>query len=262
MTGGVTGGGTGDVTRDAFLGGRLRLLQPRHGYRAGIEPVFLAAAVDAAAGESVLELGCGAGTAILCLGTRVPGLALTGVERDPAMAALARRNADDNGIAARIVEADALDLPMPVRGEIFDHVIANPPWWRTGTGRAATDTGRDAGRRSGDDVGLWVAAARRRIRPGGRLALILPVAAVPDAIRATGDVGSLVLTPFAPREGRAPTVAILTGRKGGRGAFALRPVVTVHAGDRHEKDGDDHAPAVRAVLRHGRSWAEAILNGS
>ena len=52
---------------DAFLGGRLRIWQPRAGYRAGIDPVMLAAAVPARPRQSVLELGCGAGTASLCL---------------------------------------------------------------------------------------------------------------------------------------------------------------------------------------------------
>ena len=79
-----------DLTHDAFLGGRLRLWQPRQGYRAGMDAVLLSASVPANKGERVLELGCGVGTAILCLGTRVEGVDLTGVERDAAFAALAR----------------------------------------------------------------------------------------------------------------------------------------------------------------------------
>ena len=57
-----------ETTDNAFLGGRVQLLQPRRGYRAGVDPVLLAAAVAARPGEAVLELGCGVGTALLCLG--------------------------------------------------------------------------------------------------------------------------------------------------------------------------------------------------
>ena len=32
------------LSRDGFLGGRLEVLQPRRGYRAGADPVLLAAA--------------------------------------------------------------------------------------------------------------------------------------------------------------------------------------------------------------------------
>ena len=63
-----------ELTRDAFLGGRLHLWQPVNGYRAGVDPVLLAASVNARAGQAVLELGCGGGTAMLCLGKRVSGL--------------------------------------------------------------------------------------------------------------------------------------------------------------------------------------------
>ena len=54
-----------DLTQNAFLGGLVRLWQPRRGYRAGADPVLLAAAVPARGGQSVLDLGCGAGAAVL-----------------------------------------------------------------------------------------------------------------------------------------------------------------------------------------------------
>ena len=62
------------VSVDGFLGGQLRLAQPKIGYRAGVDPVLLAAACPAQRGQEVLELGCGVGVASLCLGRRVPGL--------------------------------------------------------------------------------------------------------------------------------------------------------------------------------------------
>jgi tRNA1(Val) A37 N6-methylase TrmN6 len=84
------------VTVDGFLGGRLRLAQPETGYRAGIDPVLLAAACPAQTGQEVLELGCGVGVASLCLGWRVPGLALSGVEIMGDYAQIARENAARN----------------------------------------------------------------------------------------------------------------------------------------------------------------------
>ena len=53
-----------DLTEDAFLDGRVRLLQPRKGYRAATDPVLLAAAVAAKPGDKVLDIGCGAGAAL------------------------------------------------------------------------------------------------------------------------------------------------------------------------------------------------------
>ena len=116
-----------ELTTDAFLGGRLAIRQPKAGYRAGIDPVRLAAAVPARSGETVLELGCGAGVAALCLGRRVPGLALAGIERQGDYAVLARENAAANGIAFEVVEGDLARMPASLRARSFDHVIANPP---------------------------------------------------------------------------------------------------------------------------------------
>ena len=68
------------LTEDGFLGGRLRILQPEKGVRAGIDSVFLAAAVPAHTGDSVFEAGIGPGVAALCLLARSPGVEVTGVE--------------------------------------------------------------------------------------------------------------------------------------------------------------------------------------
>ena len=118
-----------ELTCDAFLDGRLRLWQPRRGYRAATDPVLLAAFVPARPGERVLELGCGAGTAALCLAARVAGLELHGLELQPAYAELARRNAAENGLRARRCTRATCAARRPRCGAlVFDHVLANPPF--------------------------------------------------------------------------------------------------------------------------------------
>ena len=136
----------GDLSHDAFLGGRLHLWQPKAGYRAGVDPVLLAASVPAKAGQSVLDLGCGVGTAALCLGARVPGLGLVGVERQADYAALAARNGLETFCADLTDMPDALKAAFLImfwqtrrfltaaqgpqqqtRGERLD-VGRRPPW--------------------------------------------------------------------------------------------------------------------------------------
>lgn len=158
------------LREDGFLGGRLRILQPAQGYRAGADAVMLAAACPARAGQSVLELGCGAGVALLCLGSRVPDLALSGLELQPAYAALAQRNAQANAIPARIHQGDLGHMPAELRAESFDQVIANPPYFLGGT--IAPDHGRGTARHEDTPLEDWIAAGLRRLRPGGEITLI------------------------------------------------------------------------------------------
>ncbi|EEW24815.1 tRNA1(Val) (adenine(37)-N6)-methyltransferase [Rhodobacter ferrooxidans] len=239
-----------DLSDDAFLGGRLHLLQPRRGYRAASDPVLLAACVGASAGQSVLDLGCGAGTAVLCLGARVPGLALAGLELQADYADLARRNAARNGLALEVVEGDLAQMPGVLLRD-FDHVIANPPYYPT-TGSASPDAGRDMALRTSQPLALWIESATRRLAPGGWLTLILGTDRLPEALAAMdARLGSVAVLPLAPREGRPALRVIVQARKGGRAAFRLLPPFIMHAGVAHDIDRDSHSPQARAVLRDG-----------
>ena len=240
-----------DLTDDGFLGGRLRILQPRTGYRAATDPVLLAAAVGAAPGDSVLELGCGAGVASLCLGARVPGLVLSGIERQPAYAALARANAVRNGIAFAVTEGDLAAMPSALK-LAFAHVIANPPFFAPGDGTAARDQGREAAQREETPLALWIEAAARRLLPGGWLTLIHSAARLPDLMQALdGRLGSPAVLPLHARPGRPATRVILRARKGGRAAFRLLSPMILHDGAAHHSDGESFSPELRAILRDG-----------
>lgn len=117
------------VTEDGLLGGRVRLLQPKHGYRVAVDAVLLAAATDAQQGERVLDLGAGVGAVGLCLAARVPGCRIAGIELQPALVELAERNAGLNGVSDRVrtIRHD-LAQPLPRDLGLFDHVATNPPY--------------------------------------------------------------------------------------------------------------------------------------
>ena len=241
-----------DLSRDAFLGGRLRIWQPRRGYRAGVDPVLLAASVPARAGQAVLELGCGVGVASLCLGARVPGLALTGVEIQPAYADLARRNADAVGVTLEVVTADLASLPAELRQRRFDHVIANPPYFRRDQSLPAQDAGRELALGEGTALAQWVAVAARRVADGGHVTFIQRAERLPELIALMqAHLGSVEVLPLTPRRGRPAQLVLIRGRKGGRAAFRLCDSVLMHEGAAHDGDRDSYTPLVDAVLRAG-----------
>ncbi|MDF3415569.1 methyltransferase [Sulfitobacter sp. M57] len=237
------------ITRDAFLGGRLHLLQPAQGYRAGLDAVLLSACVQAEKGQRVLELGCGVGAAILCLGCRVPGLELTGIEREAGYAALARQN---GGAALEVVEADLTDLPLPLRQRQFDHVLANPPYFDRRASVASDDPAREAAHGAQTPLAKWVKTAAKRLAPKGYAHFIHLTEHLPEILAALPhEMGSVEVLPLAARAGRAPDRFILRARKNGRGAFKLNAPLIMHQGARHVEDGDTYVPVVRAALRDG-----------
>lgn len=239
-------------TRDLFLGGRVVLWQPARGYRAGIDPVLLAASVTARPGERVLDLGCGAGAAVLCLGARVAGLDLYGVELQPDYAALARRNAAESGVALDLHEGDVARMPAALRALRFDHVMMNPPYFDRGRGTGARDEGREIALGGAADPGVWTEAATRRLAPGGRLWMVQRMARLPDVLGAIdARLGAVTVQPLAARAGRAADLFLLRARKGDRSPFRLLAPLVLHAQESHVQGAPDFRPAVAAVLRAG-----------
>jgi tRNA1(Val) A37 N6-methylase TrmN6 len=238
------------LTDDKFLCGRLRLWQPAKGYRAATDAVLLAAACPATAGQSVLDLGCGAGAATLCLAARVPGLQLAGLELQPDYADLARRNAERNGVTAAVHEGDVTEMPKALRRD-FDHVITNPPWYPPG-GTPSPEAGRATALQVSLPLSVWVQAATRRLAPGGWLTLIAGADSLPDLLSALAPkLGSAMVLPLAARENRPALRVILRARKGGRAPFRLLAPFVIHQGAAHDGDRESYTPQANSVLRDG-----------
>jgi tRNA1Val (adenine37-N6)-methyltransferase len=236
------------TTEGALLNGRLHYRQPAHGFRSGIEPVLLAAAIPAEAGHRVLEAGTGAGAALLCLLGRVPGTDGLGVEQDAGMAALATANAEANGLARmRVVNGDILSVPL---AELFDHAMANPPYHPPGPISPVPE--RERAKR--DDGGLirhWTLRLAGALRASGTLTLVLPAGSAPTAIEAmqVAGCGGLVLFPLWPKSGRDAKLVLLRGVRGSRTPFRLSGGLVLH-----EPDGQ-FTRAAQAILREGGGLA-------
>ncbi len=240
------------LQRDAFLGGRVWIWQPLQGYRAGIDPVLLAASVPAQAGQAVLELGCGAGPALCCLGHRVAGLDLAGIELQPAYAGLARRNLEENGLSGTVWTGDLRQPPPGMRARSFDHVIANPPYFEAGKRAVADAADRETALAGDTPLADWIATATRRLKPRGMAHVIQRVERLPELMHAMyTHLGTLELIPLLPREGRAPRLILMRGRKDGRAPFRCHPGIVLHRGALHERDGEDYTDLLRGVMREG-----------
>jgi tRNA1(Val) A37 N6-methylase TrmN6 len=232
------------MSRDAFLGGRLHLEQSDQGFRSGSDAVLLAAAVPARPGQSVLDLGCGAGAAMYCLGARIDDLRLTGVELDPEAAALARRNG-----SAEVVEADVLALPPALRGQ-WDHVLLNPPYFAAGAGSEARNTSRKQGLREAapGDLRRWVGVACRRVAPKGSVTVIARADRLADLLLPMAEaLGGIAVLPIAATEGTEARRVLVQGRLGARSPLRLLSPLVLHSGP----ESGGYRPEVETILRHG-----------
>lgn len=163
-----------EPTENALLGGRVRLLQPSRGYRIAVDAVLLAAAVEVRAGERVLDLGAGVAAVGLCLAARVRGCTIVGIELQPALAALADRNAALNAAAGH-VQTRVHDLADPLPGDLglFDHVATNPPYLAAAVADPSPDPSKAlATVESSADLARWLDVATGTLKPAGTLTAI------------------------------------------------------------------------------------------
>ncbi len=236
----------GNETHDAFLGGRLQLHQPSRGFRAGVDSVMLAAAVPD--GAAVLELGSGAGVAALCLAARVADADVTGLEIQADLVAMAARNAEGNGLAARarFIAGSVEQPPTSLSVQGFDHVMMNPPFFVEGRDDAPPDEGKRAAHiADGEALARWCKCARTFLKPKGMLTAIIPADRVPDMLAALKGFGGVCVFPLWPRAGEAARRVVVAGRLNARAPFALKAGLVLHGAD-----GKFTAEA-EAILRNG-----------
>lgn len=237
------------TSEDHFLGGRLVIRQPVDGYRAGSDPMFLAAAVPAKAADKVLDLGCGVGTASLCLLERLAGVSVVGLELQPELAGLARANAQANGFADRlqVVEGCLTEPPAEAPYHHFDHVITNPPWYEPGTIRPPTAQSKAIGHMEDVELADWLKQAVRFLKPKGRLFVIHRADRLGDILAGLNPlrVGEVRVFPLWPKAGKAATRVVVAARKDAKTPLEVLPGLLLHHPDGGYTDKADD------VLRRG-----------
>jgi tRNA1(Val) A37 N6-methylase TrmN6 len=220
---------------DFLLNGRVRLVQPDGGYRAAIDPVFLAAITDVRDGDRVLDVGTGTGAAALCLAARVAGASVVGLEQRADAAAFARRNAALNGLAerVRVVEGDLLAPPPELRPGSFDRVMMNPPYLRADGASPPPDPWKAAANVEGAArLPDWLRFADAMLKPRGMVTLVHRADRIDDILDALrGRFGGLVLVPLWPKVGQEAKRVLVAARKGARTPARLTAGVTVHGAD-------------------------------
>ena len=225
----------GEVTEDAFLGGRLRLRQPKSGHRAGHDAMLLAAATSARSGDRVVDFGAGIGAAGLAVARRVAGIELVLVEIDEVLAELARGNAASNAIPADVIVLDvtsaadafaASGLPP----DSVDAVLMNPPFNDPVRHRASPDKARETAHvATAATLETWIHAARRILKSGGVLTLIWRADGLAEVLAALDrGFGNLAILPVHG-DAKKPAIRVLVRAvKGGKAPTQMHAALVLN----------------------------------
>lgn len=237
-----------ETTLDGLLNRRLWLEQPAKGFRIAVDTVLLASAVPAKPGESVLELGCGVGGALLALGVRVQGVSVTGIEIQPELAELCAANIERNIPPPRrddfrVLVGDATCLPDEL-GD-FNHVMMNPPYHDRGRHDVSADPCRRmANAEREGDFPKWVKTAQKKLKKGGVLTLIHRADRTKKIIEILAEnFDEILVKPIYSKESSKSKRVIIHTKKGQFAQRVCKPLVL------HQKDGK-YTDEAESLLRH------------
>lgn len=235
------------VTTDGLLDGRIRVIQPRHGYRAGLDAALLAAACDAGPGERVIDVGCGVGAVMLAAAARRDGTRFTGLEQDAAALALAADNILLNDLSDR-AEALAGDIAAPFSRLCrlpFDAALANPPFFDDQTALRGPRAGKRAAWIADDGFAAWAVFLIKAVREGGTITVIHRADRLADILAAFAPkAGSFQIRPVQPFVDAPAKRVLVRAVKTGKAPLRLLPSLILH-----ERGETGHRPAVEAILR-------------
>jgi tRNA1(Val) A37 N6-methylase TrmN6 len=232
------------VTEDRMLGGRLTLLQPAKGYRAGLDAALLAAACDARPGDAVVEAGCGVGAALLAAAVRRPGATFLGVERDPAALALALANIVANGLGDR-VGAEEGDVGAARPGRRFDAALCNPPFFDDHAALRGPHPSKAGAFIADDGLAAWTGYLLGAVRDGGTVTLIHRADRLADLLGLlAARAGSFQIRPVHPYADDPAGRVLVRAVRGGRAPLRLLPALVLH-----QRGGAKHTAAAEAILR-------------
>ncbi|MES0882979.1 tRNA1(Val) (adenine(37)-N6)-methyltransferase [Roseibium sp. SCP14] len=249
-----------DVTHDAFLGGQVYVHQPKRGrHRAGLDAVYLAAALPDGTKGHVVDLGAGVGTAGFCAAARLPDITVTLVEIDPAVLKLAQDGLQDPHNASFAMRVALLEADITTKGNLrhaaglkssmADHAIMNPPYYEADRFRASPKSAR-AGAHMLDERGLepWAKTATDIVKEGGSLTVVFRADGLQELLNVLqGRFGAIDVIPLRPRPDAAATRVLIRAIRASKAPLRLMPGFVLHEGD-----GSEFTAQSKSVMRDGK----------
>jgi len=236
-------------TSDTFLGGRIKLIQPSEGYRAGIDPIFLSAALQLDPHDTVLDVGVGVGVAAFALAVRCPQVKITGVEIQSDLVTLALQNIQANNFenCVDIIEGDIFASLPSLKSQSFDHVMTNPPYYEQSRSQVSPIPGKAQANTETVDLEQWLKCCLNMLKPKGTFTMIHRAERLPEILtHLDAHLGNIVVCPLWAGPNKPAKRVIVQGRKNTGTEWRLVSGITLHGG------AEKYTPEAEAILRHAQ----------
>lgn len=236
------------ISEDYLLNGRVLVRQPVDGYRIAIDPIILAASINAQPGETIIDLGAGVGAASLCLAARIPECRIVALEIQRTSVRLAAENIALNNMRDKIeiLHGDLLQPPPRLAAGTYAHVMTNPPYLEAIKGRPSPNDHKALSNvESTVTLEQWARFALLMVRPKGTVTFIHRADRLDEILSYfQGKLGDITIFPLWPGNNKPAKRIIIRGRKNSNAPLKILPGLVLHL-----EDGR-YTPEAENILRN------------
>ena len=220
-------------TVDEILGGRLRIIQKKRGYRFSLDALLLAHFTTLREGDDLIDMGTGGGIIALILTGRARCGRVLGIDIQDELVAIAQRNVVLNGLAGQIeIRRGDVRRPEFLCGpQSFSAAVFNPPYRRLRSGRMNPDPEKAVARHEiAGTAADFLAAAVYALRPEGRAYAIYPATRMVQLLARMRDfrIEPKRLRLVHSRPGGSGAFVLVEGVKAGREGLKVLPPFFIH----------------------------------
>ena len=222
------------LTEDSILNGKLKIYQPKIGYRIPIDPIILASLVDVSNNKMILDAGCGVGTISLILKLKNPSAKIVSIDIDQGMCGLCRLNSSKNSADLEVYNANVKDIIYPYFDKYsFDCIVTNPPYFKEQSSRISAS----AKLAKFETLPLedWIEFCLKKLNNKGQFAIIHDASRVDEILfalkKSRAKIGDTEITPiYSKKDGNAKRI-IVKCKKNSKAMTKIMPSIIVHNED-------------------------------
>jgi len=240
-----------NYTKDKFLGGKIKILQPKNGFRTSLDSIFLAASINLKKNNSILELGCGVGTILCCLMKREKNIEVYGVEIQKSISEIAKKNLKENNFNGRILNSDIKKLPKEISNRCFDQIIFNPPYLCNNVFFDTKNYSKQISIKE-NHITLkdWIEIALKRCVDGGEISFIHRTERLGEILEAfSSKAGYIRILPIFSKKNKNSGRIIIKAKKGSKSNLIILPPLIVHKFKK--KNNNEFTKKVKKILFNG-----------
>ena len=225
--------------KNELIKGKMDIIQNNNFFKFGTDSVLLANFVSSKSRDLVVDFGCGSGVIPLLLAFKKDVKKVIGLEIQPELVELARKNVklNDYEDIIEIKKGDFTDSREYIKPNIFDIVISNPPYLKVNGGKISENKYKAIARHeikaTLDDV---IREASLALKNGGKFYLVHRSDRMAEAFSLMNkhNLAPKRLKPVYPRENYSSNHFLVEARRNGKVGLELEKPIVVYKKNSNE----------------------------